>query len=273
MDIKILEKNELTMRLIVRGVDASFMNALRRIILTEVPSMAIDEVVVIENSSVLHDEVLAHRLGLIPLKTDLDTYNLPEECSCKSEFGCSLCRVTLTLDAEATDSVKTVYSGDMTSENPDIRPVSDGIPIVKLAPGQRVKLEAYARLGKGKVHATWQPVSKCTYKNLPKISIDITRCNLCGKCVEICPRKVLMRVGDTIEFRNVMECILCQDCEEVCPMKPSAINIAWSRDEFVLDVESTGALPAERILLEAINILNGKFEEFVRELTEKGSAR
>ena len=71
------------------------------IALAEVPCMAIEEVVMIENSSILQDEIIAHRLGLTPLKTDLDAYSTPEECECKSEFGCPTCRVTLTLDAEA----------------------------------------------------------------------------------------------------------------------------------------------------------------------------
>jgi len=171
MKIRVIDKTETTARLIVEGVDVPFMNTLRRIILAEVPSMAIDEVVVLENSSVLHDEILAHRLGLIPLKTDLDSYNLPEECPCKSEFGCNLCRVTLTLDVEATEGVRTVYSGDLLPENPDVAPVSDKIPIVKLAPNQRIRLEAYARLGRGKEHAKWQPVSVCTYKYFPKVEI------------------------------------------------------------------------------------------------------
>ena len=80
MEVRVVEKTDLNARLIIEGADTPFMNALRRIMLTEVPSMAIDEVVFIENSSMLHDEILAHRLGLIPLKTDLDTYNLPDEC-------------------------------------------------------------------------------------------------------------------------------------------------------------------------------------------------
>jgi len=87
LEIKIVDKNEYFARLTIEGADSAFMNSLRRIILSEVPAMAIDEVVVIENSSMLHDEILAHRLGLIPLKTDLDSYNLHEECSCKSELG------------------------------------------------------------------------------------------------------------------------------------------------------------------------------------------
>jgi DNA-directed RNA polymerase subunit D len=122
MEIQIIEKTDFTMHLTIRGIKAPFANTLRRIMLSEVPAMAIEDVVIIENSSVLADEILANRLGFIPLKTDLDSYNLPEECPCKSEFGCNLCRVALTLEAEATDEVTAVYSGDLQSENPDIAP-------------------------------------------------------------------------------------------------------------------------------------------------------
>ncbi len=136
MKIEILERNDTNLRIIVKDAEVPLMNALRRIALAEVPCMAIDEVVMIENSSILQDEIIAHRLGLTPLKTNLETYNQPEECSCQNEFGCPQCRVTLTLDAEAKDGTRTVYSGELNSENPEIIPVSDKIPIVKLAKGQ-----------------------------------------------------------------------------------------------------------------------------------------
>jgi len=270
LEVKLVEKNDVAMRLVIQEVDVPFMNALRRIMLAEVPSMAIDEIVIIENSSVLHDEILAHRLGLIPLTTDLDSYNLPEECPCKSEFGCNLCRVALTLEVEASENEMTVYSGDLKPENPDIKPISDKIPIVKLAPGQKIKLEAYARLGKGKHHAKWQPVSMCTYKYFPQIKIDERRCNLCGECVKICPKRVLIKVEDEkIETQNLMECTLCQDCVKACPLSPRAIEVAWDKEAFVLNLESTGALPVEMILLEALNILDKKVDSFISELKTK----
>ena len=271
MEIKIAEKNDLSARLIVEGVDTAFMNSLRRIILAEVPSMTIDEVVVIENSSMLHDEILAHRLGLIPLKTDLDSYNLPEDCTCKSELGCNLCRVSLTLDVEAGDSIRTVYSSELVSENPNIVPVSDKIPIAKLAPAQKIKLEAYARLGKGEKHAKWQPVSVVAYKNFPKVKINEKLCDACGKCVEICPKRVLTlsESGKKLELRNVIDCTVCKDCVGVCPTSPPALEVSWNKDVFVLDIESTGALPVERIVLEALKILNKKAELFLEQLSVK----
>lgn len=271
MEIQIVEKTDDYMRFVVKGVNVPFANALRRIMLAEVPSMAIDEVVILENSSMLHDEILAHRMGLIPLKTDLDSYNLPEECTCKSEFGCNLCRVTLTLEVEATEDTTTVYSKDLKSENPSITPVSDKIPIVKLAPKQKIRLEAYARLGKGKDHAKWQPVSVCTYKYLPQIKIDAERCNACGDCMEICPQKVLVKTREGIKVQNIIECTLCQDCMDICPKNPSAIEIHWDEDAFVFDIESTGVLPIERILFEALKILEKKIKDFSSQIEVKKS--
>jgi len=269
MKMRVVDKTDFTARLVIEGVNVPFMNALRRIMLAEVPSMAIDEIVVLENSSVLHDEILAHRLGLIPLKTDLDAYNLPEECLCKSEFGCNLCRVTLTLDVEATDSTRTVYSGDLVSNNPDISPVSDNIPVVKLAPNQRIRLEAYAKLGKGKEHAKWQSVSMCAYKYFPKVKINEKLCDACGKCIEVCSKRVLVNVGKKVGIRNITECTLCQDCVDACPKGSDAIEVSWDKNAFVFDIESTGGLPVERIMFEALKILDKKAENFLSLLKEK----
>lgn len=269
MKVEVLKKNDANVRLLIRETDTAYMNALRRIIISEVPCMAIDEVVMIENSSVLQDEIIAHRLGLIPLKTDLDSYNLPEECPCKSEFGCNLCRVSLTLDVEAKKETRTVYSGEIVSENPDIVPVSDRIPIVKLVKEQKLRLEAYARLGKGKKHAKWQPVSMCTYKFLPQIKINDKSCDTCGECVNNCPKKVLAKVGDKIEVRDLMACTLCEDCVDACPQKPSAIEISWNKNSFIFNMESTGALPLERIMTEAVKILDGQLKEFRSKLKVK----
>ena len=76
MEVLILEKNQRNIRFVLRDVPIFIANALRRIMVAEVPTMAIEDVIIIENSSPIKDEILAHRLGLIPLSTDLDTYNL-----------------------------------------------------------------------------------------------------------------------------------------------------------------------------------------------------
>lgn len=154
---KVVEDTGNSVTLQLEGVDRSYANAVRRFCISEVPAMAIDDVVILENSSVLYDEILAHRLGMVPIKTDLERYVLPEKCDCGSPLGCNKCRVLFVLDATAKDRITTVYSGDLVSEDREVRPVSETIPLVKLSQGQTVKLEAYARLGRGKEHAKWQP--------------------------------------------------------------------------------------------------------------------
>jgi DNA-directed RNA polymerase subunit D len=264
--IEVLQKDETNLRLAIEGANVPLMNALRRIALAEVPSMAIDEVVMIENSSILQDEIISHRLGLTPLKTDLDSYNLPEECKCQSEFGCNLCRVTLTMDAESNEGTRTVYSGELITENPAITPVSDKVPIIKLAKGQKLKLEAYARLGKGKNHAKWQPVSVCAYKYYPKIEVPSKECVDCTKCVDICPKKVYTMKENKVEVRDLLACNLCMDCVEACPQKPPAIKVEWEKNAFIMDIESTGVLPPERIIQEATKILGKQLKEFKKQV-------
>lgn len=230
--------------------------------------MAIDDVIIVENSSAMSDEILAHRLGLVPLITDLDRYVLPENCTCQSEFGCNKCRVVLSLDAEPKESAVIVYSGDIKSEDPNIRPVQEKIPLTKLVPGQRIRLEAYARPGKGKNHARWQPVSACHFRHLPEVKISSKNCNLCGKCVKVCPRKVLSVADKSLVVKNLMDCTLCEDCVRACPITPPAIKVVADKNSFIFDVESTGSLPVDRLILEAAEILADKTRTLMKQLKE-----
>lgn len=258
--IKVLEKTDYSIRFLVNGVTAAFANALRRVMISEVPCMAIEDVAILQNTSALFDEVIAHRLGLIPLKTPDKPYVVPEKCKCGG-VGCSLCQVKLFIDVKAEEYDLMVYSGHLKSEDPEVVPAYDNIPIVKLAKGQSLVLEAYAQLGYGKNHAKWQPVSVCAYKNVPVIIIDRQSCNLCGECVDKCPREVLAIENGEIKVGKLLECSLCQDCEKACPQE--AIKIGWRNDAFLFTVESTGALRVDDIVVKAADILKEKFEEFL----------
>ena len=163
--IELIEKADERISLKFKNIPREYVNALRRLAISEVPTLAIDDVVMIENSSVVHDEAVAHRLGMIPLYTDLKRFVMPHDCDCRSTLGCSKCRVLLVLDAEAAERTRIVTSGELKSEDEEVRPVSDDIPILTLAPGQKVKFEAYARLGNGKSHAKWQPTSAAVVKD------------------------------------------------------------------------------------------------------------
>lgn len=268
MNIRILSKDENSLKFMLEDADVAFANALRRIILAEVPTMAIDEVIIIENTSPLFDEILAHRLGLIPLKTDLHNYNLPEECSCQ-QAGCTQCQLTFTLEREAEEEGVVVYSGELKSQDPLVVPVSDKIPIVRLARGQRIVLEAYASLGRGKDHAKYQPVSKCSYKYKPIVQLEGDKCEACGECVEICPKGVLVLKNKSIMIKDVLNCSLCKACEEVCEF--DAIHVDSDDTSFIFDIESTEALPPEEIVKTAVEIFEKKIKELQTLLSSQTS--
>ena len=140
--LDVITKDSEKIALKLKGVPLQYANALRRVCLNGVPVFAIDTVDIIENTSVLPDEGLAHRLGLIPLKTDLSKYNESD-------------KILLVLDSGISEETRTVLSGELSSEDESVKPVSEKIPIVQLAPGQKIKVECYARLGRGTEHAKW----------------------------------------------------------------------------------------------------------------------
>ena len=140
--LDVITKDSEKIALKLKGVPLQYANALRRVCLNGVPVFAIDTVDIIENTSVLPDEGLAHRLGLIPLKTDLSKYNESD-------------KILLVLDSGESEETRAVLSGELSSEDESVKPVSEKIPIVQLAPGQKIKVECYARLGRGTEHAKW----------------------------------------------------------------------------------------------------------------------
>lgn len=155
MSLEVINQNENKISIRLKGIPIQYANALRRICLNGVPIFAIETVEVLENTSIMPDEAIAHRLGLIPLKTDSKDIVISEEATDESDS-----RVMLTLDSEENDledksETRTVFSNELKGEESGVRPISDKIPIVTLAPGQKIKFQAYARLGRGTEHAKW----------------------------------------------------------------------------------------------------------------------
>jgi DNA-directed RNA polymerase subunit D len=149
--LEVISQDEKTISVKLKDMPIQYANALRRICLNGVPVFAIDRIDVVENSSILPDEGLAHRLGLIPLKTDLTEFKNIKDVSEDDSTN----RVMLVLDSGESSQTRNVLSGELISEDNFVKPVSDKIPIVTLAAGQKVKVEAYARLGRGLEHAKW----------------------------------------------------------------------------------------------------------------------
>lgn len=167
MDVEVLEQSATSAKLRVRGVNHAFLNALRRTLIAEVPKLAIDDVTVYDNTSALFDEMLAHRLGLLPVPTDLGLFNFRDACVCGGE-GCPSCTVLFTLSKEGPGMVT---SGDLSPADPRFAVVDPDIPIVKLLEGQRVMLEAAAVLGHGSTHAKWSTITAMGYREAPKVKV------------------------------------------------------------------------------------------------------
>ena len=156
--LDIIDQNEQIISVKIKGVPLQYANALRRICLNGVPVFAIDTVSMITNTSVLADEGIAHRLGLIPLKTDLSEFGALSKLNTEDSSN----SVLLTLDTEKLEQTRTIFSGDIHSEDSFVKPTSDTIPIVELAPDQEIKFEAYAKLGIGVNHAKWNSANIAT---------------------------------------------------------------------------------------------------------------
>ena len=261
MDIEILESIDNETKFVLKDSNPAFANTLRRTILTEVPTLAIAEIIVLENSSPLYDEIIAHRLGLIPLVTPLDDLTLREKCTCGG-VGCTACEVHMELLYEGESTVDSVYSEQLKVTNdPEspIKAVFPKIPILKLSRKQRVHIECIARLGYGKNHARWQPVSTISYKYYPEVKINKEKCVLCQECIPECPAKILEIKNDELISIDDKDCILCDMCSDTCQY--DAIQAKGDDKNLLFAMSSTGALKTERILNEALKKISDTAKE------------
>ncbi len=247
----------------------AFANAIRRAMIGEVPTLAIDDIRIYDNTSALFDEVLAQRIGLIPIKTDLSCYVPRSQCTCNGE-GCPGCTATFTMSVEGP---VTVLSKDLIPQDPNAIPADGNIPIVKLTKDQKVVIEARAFLSTGREHAKWQPTSVCGYKNYPVITIgDI--CDGCGICVEECPRNILRTQNNKLEVieGRLEECSLCRLCERACLSSgigsESAIRVTTNPERFIFVVEGDGSLPAREIVERGLMYLKEQSQDLIRQIDE-----
>jgi len=204
--LEVINKDNQKISIKLKGISLHYANALRRVCLNGVPVFAIDTIDIIENSSVLPDEGLAHRLGLIPIKTDLSRFNEPSKCDCQSEAGCSNCRVMLVLDSGDSDVTRTILSSELSSEDDSIKPTSDKISIVQLTQGQRIKVECYARLGRGTEHAKWNSANISTLTETDKKDESVLTVESTGA---LSPEQIILAGVDEVsdrlsEFKNMI---------------------------------------------------------------------
>lgn len=256
MEVEQISAGENKVSFVATKTDHVYLNTLRRMIVNRVPTMAVDEVNFQENGSALYDEMIAHRLGLTPLTTDLESYNLKEVCKCKGN-GCARCTVTLHLEKEGPCIV---YAEELKCTDKAIKPVYPKMPIVKLLAGQRLKFEATATLGYGKQHAKNVP-GMLYYQGYPKIKAG--QSENAKAVAESCPVNILQADGKKVKVTDERKCILCMACVEV---DLEAIQVQASDADFIVHAESWGQLSVTDMIKEAVNVFDTELDAFEEEL-------
>jgi len=251
------KKNKLSF--ILKDSSESFANVIRRFATDEVPTLAVEEVEFRDNSSALYDEIVAHRLGLIPIKTDLKSYDLPEECSCQGA-GCAKCQLKIVLK---TGKRGLVLASDAQSKDPKCKFVYPDMPIVKLLAKQKLEFEATATLGQGKNHAKWAP-GWVFFKHEPSIKFDDKKLtpenkqflNRIDKNVfEVSGNKIKINHQALIQSPNYEACL--ESLEKFGAQIDNTENLIFT-------VESWGQLDPKQILDAAADMLTERLDEFVK---------
>ncbi|KAJ2788112.1 DNA-directed RNA polymerase core subunit rpc40 [Coemansia interrupta] len=282
-DIKIIRVTPTDIEFDLIGVDASIANALRRILIAEIPTMAIEKVYMVNNTGIVQDEVLAHRLGLIPIKADPDEFQWKRADEQPTDQNTLVFRLDITCArnpeaaADETDnSVKyingSVYSGQLAwipqgdqetrfAANP-IRPVHDDILVTKMRPGQQIVCEMHCEKGVGKDHAKFSPVSTASYRLLPEIQIleDIT-----GEDAEVFAQCFAPGVIEIVTENGVKKARVANARKDTVSREvlrhkrfEGKVRLTRVRDHFIFSVESTGIVAPEKLVSQALDVLMEK---------------
>jgi len=254
VEIKELKPKKATIR--IEDVKPYFVNALRRIMISELPKLAVNDVVIYDNTSALFDEIISHRLGLVPIPTDLSLLTFRDECVCKGK-GCPNCTVRYTLSKEGEG---TVYSGDLQPAEKSWAIKEDKIPIVKLYGDQRLILEVEAVLGRGKEHAKWQSIQAPAYRMDPIIEFDKTKIEDVKKFVEKLPENLVSIKGDTLTLKDQTKLPILESFMSKENIK--YITIKRDPTKYTFHFETDGSFSAKDAIVETVNIIQNKYEEF-----------
>ncbi len=271
MSLTILEQEERYIRFKITGITPSQANALRRTLVSDIPKLAIDKVTFhhgqirdeqgneYDSSLPLFDEIVAHRLSLIPVKSDLKM-NFRDECTCGGK-GCSLCTATFSINKLGP---ATLSSGDLISLSGTVsKPADPDIPIVKLGPKQGVLVSAEAILGTAAQHAKWQATSGVSYKYsrtftlLKKSSVDF------GKIKAACPQNVVSENATSIVFSDDNR------CSAITPLfENSEVKIEEDPTSFIFQFETDGSLSAVEVLEFALKRIPQRLNKLLESLVD-----
>ena len=290
--IEITEVTDEQIKFTLTQTDPSIANAIRRACIAEVPTMAIDKVEFLQNTTVLHDDFIAHRLGLIPLvskhagfKTQDDggtDYQYNRDCSCLGE--CPNCTATFELNVKCEDEERRVTTADLVPEFASSKCTvaceeGEEILICKMRKGQELKLKASAQKGIGKEHAKWNPCCVANFTYEPSVELNAKVYATLTQdqkefFVNACSHKLTKPYAEedrpyaTVETDEASACLVCLDCEGQLREYPNLARVGEKKHLFQFAVESTGALKPEVIVLRALESLQRKVKDVMANLRQ-----
>uniref|UniRef100_A0A5S6Q0J0 DNA-directed RNA polymerases I and III subunit RPAC1 n=1 Tax=Trichuris muris TaxID=70415 RepID=A0A5S6Q0J0_TRIMR len=289
VSMEVIEMSDDSVEFDIRNLHPSFVNALRRILIAEVPTVAIEKVHLFQNTSVIADEVLAHRLGLIPLAVNPKKLSWVEPGKELNEQNSLLFRLNVRCKLEAKSGSKKekqvvnskVYSKDLSwvplNGQDDVfkgkppRPAVPDILIAKLALSDELECDCYCVKGIGRDHAKFSPVCACFFRFHPEI---VLRRDFYDEEAELL--KAHMSKG-------VIDCIPCEGgrkkavvsnarLETFCgnhfriPELAEAVMVTSKMDHVIFTVESVGQMKAAKAVAEAFEVMVAKCDKLLKAL-------
>ena len=250
MKLQLLSKGtEGKVTFLAKDTTPAKLNLFRRMLVNKVPSMATDTVEIIENSSALYDEMLAHRLGLLVLKTDFDACFLNN----KNKY-----QVQLSLEAQGPC---TVYAEQLVSTDPGIYPVHGKTPIVKLLENQELKIICNATTGCGKEHIKFSP-GLIFYKGYPTLNLkDAAAIKLAEALLKSSPTDAELVKNKAVKNIDTFELSMAG----VGALEKEGL-ITISKTDFIVTIEPWGQLTAQEIIEGAGKVIDEQFDELVEEI-------
>jgi len=269
--VRVDRMEERSAAFLLEGAEPAFANALRRCLIADLPKLAIEDVEFhlgpiraedgkeSESIAPLFDEMIAHRLGLVPLPTDPNLFVPRATCPACGGEGCPNCTVIYSLNKRGPGMV---YSRDLEPiGDAKFKPVDPDIPIVKLGDGQALLIYATAQIGYGRDHAKWQVSQAVGYKYRPVVKVDNKKMDAEKFPVAECPVNILHEKDGKISVDPEEACILCMRCVEVAKENgwEGAFDVHGDPTRLLFHLETDGSMSAQTALLEALSGLETKF--------------
>ena len=271
--VKQVDHDEYSLKFSVENTHTSMVNALRRVILAEVPTFAIKLVNIEINTSCMVDEMIAQRLGLIPIQYD----SVDQEMESEPEY-------MLDVFNEGPDELDVTSDDLVLISGPRILPVGykveSPIVIAKLKRKEHIKLIATVSKGTGKFHAKWNPTSQCVFRTYANIEVNDEEMKQLTyeqqkAFTDCCPRRVfnLDSTSHKVTVSNPDECIFCKECLVFATNsdinRRNLVKVTPYDDHFLFQLESTGVRETYDIVESGLDILLKKFEYLESELDSK----